>query len=223
MCTCTDHSRRIILLTEHASREHVQDFDVAIRTLNRTTLITRRTWHRCNRQRLTLSVFVVCKFRTDSVFIVQDTRETNTSLDLTQTDSGKKIETDRNYTSSTWQEASLSRSHLSIPGNQLSKHRRMLSLHRRSYYHKKAYLGRYCTLLVASKRTSSDFYGKKTIFSLDKAENTETVYMYVYTFTYFSLTLALSSPLQPDVLACHRETRWYSDNAGVVCSVAGRR
>ena len=62
----------------------------------RTTLITRRTWHRCNRQRLTLSVFVVCKFRTDSVFIVQDTRETNTSLDLTQTDNGKNIETDRN-------------------------------------------------------------------------------------------------------------------------------
>ena len=65
-------------------------FDVAIRTLNRTTLITR---HRCDRQRLTLSVFVVRKFRTDSVFIVQDTRETNTSLDLTQTDNGKKIET----------------------------------------------------------------------------------------------------------------------------------
>ena len=166
---------------EHASRDHVQDFDVAIRTLNRTTLITRRRWHRCNRQRLTLSVFVVCKFRTDSVFIVQDTRETNTSLDLTQTDSSKKIETDRNYTSSTWQEASLSRSHLSIPGNQLSKHRRMVSLHRRSYYHKSFVEGIswevHCTLLVASKRTSSDFYGKKTIFSFDKAENTETVYM----------------------------------------------
>ena len=141
MCTCTDHSRLVILLTEHASRHRIQDFDVAIRTLNRTTLITRRTWHRCNRQRLTLSVFVVCKFRTDSVFIVQDTRETNTSLDLTQTDNGKKIETN---TSSTWQEASLSRSHLSIPGNQLSKHRRMVSLHgpRRSYYHKSFVEGR---------------------------------------------------------------------------------
>ena len=115
MCTwtCTDHSRRVILLTEHARRmpdecqtnarrmpdecqtnarrmpHTLQDFDVAIRTLNRTTLITRRTWHRCNRQRLTLSVFVVRKFRTDSVFIVQDTRETNTSLDLTQTDNAK--------------------------------------------------------------------------------------------------------------------------------------
>ena len=82
----------------NGSRHHVQDFDVAIRTLNRTTFITRRTWHRCNRQRLTLSVFVVRKFvRTDSVFIVQDTRETNTSLDLTQTDNGKNTDTDRNY------------------------------------------------------------------------------------------------------------------------------
>ena len=96
MCTCTDHCRRVILLTEHASRHHVQDFDIAIRTLNRTTLITMRTWHRCDRQRLTLSVFVLRKFRTDSVFIVQDTRETNTSLDLTQTDNGKNIDTDRN-------------------------------------------------------------------------------------------------------------------------------
>ena len=51
---------------------------------------------RCNRQRLTLSVFVVRKIKTDSVFIVQDPRETNTSLDLTQTDNGKNIDTDRN-------------------------------------------------------------------------------------------------------------------------------
>ena len=46
----------------------------------------------------------------------------------------------------------------------------------------KADHGRYCTLLVASKQKSSDFYGKITIFSFDKAENTETVYMYVYIF-----------------------------------------
>ena len=178
MCTCTDHSRRVILLTEHASLHHVQDFDVAIRTLNRTTLITRRTWHRCNRQRLTLSVFVVCKFRTDSVFIVQDTRETNTSLDLTQTNNGKKIQTN---TSSTWQEASLSRSHQETSYQNIRGYT-VLDDHITTRASSKADLGRYCTLIVASKRTSSDFYGKRTIFSFDKAENTETVYMYVYIF-----------------------------------------
>ena len=50
----------------------------------------------------------------------------------------------------------------------------------------KADLGRYSTLLVASKRTSSDFYGKRTIFSFDKAENTETVYMYMYVYIFQS-------------------------------------
>ena len=86
MCTCTDQSRRHFAdgaSQTNGSHHHVQDFDVAIRTLNRTTLITRCTWHRCNRQRLTLSVFVVRKFvRTDSVFIVQDRRNQHlTGLD----------------------------------------------------------------------------------------------------------------------------------------------
>ena len=59
-----------------------------------------------------------------------------------------------------------------------------------------------------------DFYGKRTNFSFDKAENTETGYVYVVQSdprVVFSVA---------DVLACHRETRWYSDNAGVVFSVA---
>ena len=56
----------------------------------------------------------------------------------------------------------------------------------------------------------------RTNFSFHKAENTETVYIYVYIFqsdprVVFSVA---------DVLACHRETRWYTDNAGVVFSVA---
>ena len=81
-------------------------------------------------------------------------------------------------------------------------------------------LGRYRTLLVASKRTSSDFYAKRTNFSFDKAENTRQC-----TSTYFSLTLALCSPLQTfkpaivrldgtqttssllQTLACHQQTR----------------
>ena len=157
---------------------------------------------------------------------MQDTRETNTSLDLTQTDSGKKIETDRNYTSSTWQEASLSRSHLSIPGNQLSKHRRMVSLHRRSYYgipqelRRRHILGGTVHCLSHQNERLPTSTVKKRFFLLTKLKTRRQC---TCKFTYFSLTLALSSPLQPDVLACHRETRWYSDNAGVVCSVAGRR
>ena len=58
-----------------------------------------------------------------------------------------------------------------------------------------------------------DFYGKRTNFSFDKAENTETVYVYVVQSdprVVFSVA---------DVLACHRETRW-PDNAGVAFSVA---
>ena len=56
---------------------------------------------------------------------------------------------------------------------------------------------------------------KEQIFSFDKAENTETVYMYVYVFqtdprVVFSVA---------DVLACHRAMVLYSDNAGVVFSV----
>ena len=81
----------------------------------------------------------------------------------------------------------------------------------------KADLGRYCTLLVACKRTSSDFYGKRTNFSFDKAENTETVYMYVL-------------HIDPRVVfsRCRRsigrlDGTVHSDNAGVVSSVAGRR
>ena len=114
MCTCTDHSRGFILLTEHTRRMAVvtiykitQDFDTATHTL-RTTHITRRAWHRCGRKQLTISVFVLHKFR---MVIVQDTKQTNKSLDLVQ--NGKNIdiiETDTN--SNTWQEASLSRSHL---------------------------------------------------------------------------------------------------------------
>ena len=44
-------------------------------------------------QRLTLSVFVVRKFRTDSVFIVQDTIETNTSHKPATTRTLTQIET----------------------------------------------------------------------------------------------------------------------------------
>ena len=59
-------------------------------------------------------------------------------------------------------------------------------------------LGRYCTLLVACKRTSSDFYGKRTIFSFDRAENMDSVQSDPRVV--FSVA---------DVLACHWETRWY--------------
>ena len=59
-------------------------------------------------------------------------------------------------------------------------------------------LGRYCTLLVACKRTSSDFYGKRTDFSFDRAENMDSVQSDPRVV--FSVA---------DVLACHRETRWY--------------
>ena len=166
MCTCTDHSRRVILLTgacqTNGSRHHVQDFDVAIRTLNRTTLITRRTWHRCNRQRLTLSVFVVRKFRTDSVFIVQDTRETNTSLDLTTARTLTQIET--NNTSSTWQEAPPLDTRKPAIKTNIGGWCRYTVLDD----HKSFVEGRSREVLVASKRTTSDFYGKRTHFSLDK-------------------------------------------------------
>ena len=85
-------------------------------TVFRTMLITRTAWHRCGRKQLTISVFIVRKFRTDLVFIVQDTKQTNKSLDLTQ--NSKNID---NRNCNTWQEASLSCSHLSIPaGNRLS-------------------------------------------------------------------------------------------------------
>ena len=57
-------------------------------------------------------------------------------------------------------------------------------------------------------------YGKRTNFSFDKAENTETVYVYIFQ----------SDPRSRCLLLCrrssHRETRWYSDNADVVFSVA---
>ena len=104
-------------------------------------------------------------------------------------------------TRSTWQEASLSRSHLSIPGN--NKHSRLQHGSRRSYYHKSFIDGRsrevlYSTLLVACKRTSSDFYGKRTNFSFDRAENMDSVQSDPRVV--FSVA---------DVLACHRETRWY--------------
>ena len=62
----------------------------------------------------------VRKFRTDSVFIVKDTKETNTSLNLTQPAAARTL-TQIETIIQPLQEASLSRSHLSIPGNQLSK------------------------------------------------------------------------------------------------------
>ena len=189
----------------NGSRHHVQDFDVAIRTLNRTMLITRRTWHRCNRQRLTLSVFVLRKFvRTDSVFIVQDTRETNTSMDLTETDNGK------NYLEGgiTFTFTPLNTRKPAIKTNIVGCNT-VLDDHITTRASSMADLGRYCTLLVACKRTSSDFYGKKTHFSFDRAENMDSVQSDPRVV--FSVA---------DVIVCHRETRWYSDNAGVVFSVA---
>ena len=64
-----------------------------------------------------------------------------------------------------------------------------MSLHgrRRSHYHKRLVEDSVHCLSIASKRTSSDFYGKRTNVSFDKAENTETVHV---RFTYFSLTPA---------------------------------
>ena len=41
-------------------------------------------------------------------------------------------------------------------------------------------IGRYCRLLVTTKRTTSDFYGKRTNFPFDKAQNTATVYVYIF-------------------------------------------
>ena len=100
-----------------------------------------------------------------------------------------------------------------------------MSLHgpRRSYYPKSFVEGTVHCLSIASKRTSSDFYGKRTNFSFDKAENTETVYKYVYLFqsdprvvfrrsslpsgdsmVLTQITLALSSLLQ--TLAYHQQT-----------------
>ena len=82
-----------------------------------------------------------------------------------------------------------------------------MSLHdpRRSYYHKSYVEGRSREVLYTacriSKRTSSDFYGKRTNFSFDKAENTETVYVYIFQSDPRVFSVA-------GVLACHRETRY---------------
>ena len=143
MCTCTDHSRLVILLTEHASRHRVQDFDVAIRTLNRATLITRHKPTTARR----LKLIQALPGRRHH-FHVHTSRYQETSY---QNIGG-------------WCRYTVLDDHITTRASS------------------KADLGRYSTLLVASKRTSSDFYGKRTIFSFDKAENTEIVYMYVYIF-----------------------------------------
>ena len=116
--------------------------------------------YRCDRQRLTLSVFVVRKFRTDSVCIVQDTRETNTSLDLTQTDNGKNIDTDRNeyklylvggitfhVHTSRYQETSYQ-----------NKHSRSQHGPRRSYYHKSFIDGRSRDVLYTACRMQTNVF-----------------------------------------------------------------
>ena len=125
-----------------------------------------RTWHRCSRQRFTQSVFLVRKFRTDSGFIVQDTKERTPhyrNQHLTRLDTNR-------------QKSKLYHFHVHTYQNKYS--RTVVSqgcktgLDHRSTVEGRSREVQYCTLLVASKRTSSDFYGKRTNFSFDKAENT---------------------------------------------------